>query len=487
MGSLLDNTEVEIRENRVKTAFQFLGTLQDFNKQIKEETISCKGCSYSQCTSCMQGSASVVVNFVRDAACVVHSPIGCASDSASESDRANIQSLERFGTPGRVNVLCTNISEKDTVYGGVEQLEAGIREAYRRFSPKAIFVQSSCAAGIVGDDLESTSNDLADELRIPVVPIYCEGFKAKTWSSGFDAVFHGVLRKIVKKTGKRDKNLVNVFCFCNADTFSPLLSKLGLKANVLLPLADVDTLAHMGEAACSTTICETLGTYVNAVLESDFGVRQVRSAPPYGITWTDEWLRAIARETGKEEIVEDVIRSEHERIAPELARLRKELKGTRVYIFSGDSYVHNMASLAHDLGLEIVGTTSLHHDLNPDNPEAADTVEQLIDLVGDIPNVSVCNMQPYQTYKLIEKAKPDVVIARHGGLPVIGGKLGIPILLEGDANQSVGYDGILSSGQRLLTVLKSKRLVETLKEYSELPYTKWWQEQEDPFYFKEGN
>ena len=43
--------------------------------------------------------------------------------------------------------------------------------------------------------------EVAKEYGIPIVPIYCEGFKSKVWSSGFDAGFHGLLRKIVKQTG----------------------------------------------------------------------------------------------------------------------------------------------------------------------------------------------------------------------------------------------------------------------------------------------
>ncbi len=487
MSSVLSNTEVEVRENRLKTIIHYNGSLTDLEKKAKDGCLGCKDRSYSQCSSCMQGSASVILHYVRDAACVIHSPIGCVPNNLREQEQANLTSLARYGVPGKTNVVCTNISEKDTVYGGVEKLEAGVREAYQRFNPKAIFIQSSCAAGIVGDDIESVANEMADELGIPVVPVYCEGFKSKAWSSGFDAAFHGILRNIVVKPEKRQKDLVNIFNFCGSETFRPLLAKLGLRTNMLIPLADIDSIAHMSEAACASDVCETLGTYVTDVLEKEFGVRKVRSAPPYGLKWTDEWLRAVARETGKEDIVEDVIASEHKRIEPELNRLREELKGVRVYIFAGDAYAHNMASLAHDLGMETIGVTTLHHDVEQDNKGAVDTVEQLIDLVGEIDNFSVCNKQAYQVYKIVKELKPDLLIVRHGNMTIIGGKLGIPTLFEGDANLSVGYDGLISAGNRIKRILGIKGLVKTLAEYNEFPYSDWWNEQTDPYYFEEGH
>ena len=69
-------------------------------------------------------------------------------------------SIERKQAPDKVHVICSNISEKDTVYGGVKKLKEAIMEAYNRFSPTAIFVQSSCAAGVVGDDLEGTASEM---------------------------------------------------------------------------------------------------------------------------------------------------------------------------------------------------------------------------------------------------------------------------------------------------------------------------------------
>ena len=62
---------------------------------------------------------------------------------------------------------------------------------------------TTCAAGIIGDDVESVTTSLEDVLGIPIVAIFCEGFRSKMWTSGFDAGYHGIARKLVKPAEKK--------------------------------------------------------------------------------------------------------------------------------------------------------------------------------------------------------------------------------------------------------------------------------------------
>jgi nitrogenase molybdenum-iron protein alpha chain len=375
--------------------------------------------------------------------------------------------------------------EEETVYGGAEKLRDTIREAFDRFEPTAIFVQSSCAAGIIGDDIESVTDEMQEELGIPVVPVFCEGFKSRIWSSGFDASFHGILRKIVGQPRKKRPDLVNVFNFEGTDTFSPLLAKLGLRVNYVVPLADIEQLKQLSEAACTAHICETLATYPAKALEQEYGVPEVKSPPPFGIGWTDAWIREIARLTQKEEAAESLIASEHERIAPKLAEMKERLKGKSVYIFAGDSYAHSIANMLLDLGLNLLGITTLHHDQTTDaGVDETDSLGKLVAAKGDVDNFSVCNKQPYQVHKILSRLKPDILITRHMNMSVLGAKLGIPTINDGDVNVSVGYDGLIMLGERILQAYRTRRIFETISQHYECPYTDWWLSEPDPYYFE---
>jgi len=486
MSVNLNAAEVEVRERRLKSIISYHGTAKDLTEKSRTQSLGCGSRSYQQCSDCSQGCAETVTYMIKDAAVVVHSPIGCCSNTSPANIQAEVVTRARGLEPQKVRVICTNILEKDTVYGGLPKLREAVEEAIRRFNPSAVFVHSSCAAGIVGDDIESEANELEEEYGIPIIPVFCEGFKSRIWSSGFDAGFHGILKKVVKPPQKKQMDLVNIFNFEGSDTFGPLLAKLGLRANYVVPLATIDTISKMSEAACTAHICETLATYVAKGLEQEYGVPEVKAPAPYGINWTDQWLREVARHTGKEDIVEQVIAAEHERIKPELEEVREKLKGKKVYVFAGDSFAHSLANITKDLGLELLGITTLHHDQRTDGDvEELNTLYNLVKSRGDVPNFNVCNKQPYQVVKFLRKLKPDLLIVRHMNMTILGTKLGIPTVLEGDANISAGYDGVIKLGNRLYEVMQTKRVLQNIAEHFEWPYTDWWLEHENPYYFEE--
>jgi nitrogenase molybdenum-iron protein alpha chain len=479
--------EVEVRERRLHSVITYNGTAKDLYEKSKSGTYAPCDRSFSQCSYCMGGQGGGVIAHIRDVALVCHAPIGCDAGMYNAALAARGTALVRGQKPFSLHVLSTNIQERDTIFGATEKLRKAIREADSRFKPRAIMVSTSCASGIIGEDIEGVAEEMEEELGYSVVPIYCEGFKSKIWSTGFDSVFHAILRKLVKPPQKKQEDLVNVFNFEGTDTFTPLLKRMNLRVNYLVALADLEQLETISEAACSTTICETLSLYVAAVLEEQYGVPEIKTASPYGLDWTDTWLRAIGKATGREELAEKVIAEEREKYREEMEELRSKLNGKRLYVISGDSFAHNLANIGKSLGLELAGATSLHHDLHTDNPESVNTLNALIESNGDIPNFSVCNMQPYQVVKILRKLRPDLLVCRHMGLTGIGSKLGIPTLFEGDANYSIGYEGVVKMGRRIYEALQTKKLVENVARHFEMPYTDWWLDEEDPFYFEGGH
>lgn len=486
MSIFSESTEVEIRERRLHSTLSYHGDAADLNEKSKQRTLSCKERYYGQCSECAVGCTETITYHVIDAAVVSHAPVGCSVNVSNHHILGRAASNARGLATHKVHMISSNIQEKDTVYGAAEKLRSAIYEADKRFKPKTIFIQASCASGIIGEDLESVANESEDELGYPVIPVYCEGFKSRIWSTGFDAAFHAILRRLIKEPKKKQKDLVNIFNFEGSDLFIPLLKKLNLRVNYLIPLASIEQLETITEAACTAHICETLATYVAAVLEEKYGIPEVKVPAPFGIDWTDAWLREIAKFTDRKELAEKVIQEEHAKIRPELDELRKKLKGKKVYVLSGDSFAHNIANIIKDLGLELAGMNTLHHDLHTDSPLQADTLEALIKSNGNIKNVTVCNKQPYQVLKILKRIKPDLLIVRHMNLTSLGTKLGIPTLFEGDANYSIGYEGVVKMGRRFDEALQTKKLVENIAAHTKLPYSDWWLKHEDPFYFEGG-
>lgn len=177
------------------------------------------------------------------------------------------------------------MTEDSTVFGGRDKLREGIKEAYKRFKPKAIFVTTSCASAIIGDDIKSITDEMEKEIKIPVVPVFCEGFRSKIWASGFDAAFHAILTRIVKPPRKKRQELVNMINFNGSarDYITEILSKFGLIPQFVVPFATIEQISRMSEAAATISICGTLGGYLGNGLEQQYGVPYVKSIQPYGI------------------------------------------------------------------------------------------------------------------------------------------------------------------------------------------------------------
>jgi nitrogenase molybdenum-iron protein alpha chain len=81
--------------------------------------------------------------------------------------------------------------------------------------------------------------------------------------------------------------------------------------------------------------------------------------------------------------------------------------------------------------------------------------------------------------------RPDILLARHGGMTLWGAKYGIPSLLIGDEHFGMGYEGLVRYGERILETIENDEFVKNLEKHAINPYTKWWLAQE-PYTFIEG-
>jgi nitrogenase molybdenum-iron protein alpha chain len=290
------------------------------------------------------------------------------------------------------------------------------------------------------------------------------------------------VRQIVRKSRKRQKDLLNIVALWGTDYFTEMLAPLGLRVNYMIDMASYDELAQASEAVATATFCHTLGSYMATALEEKFGVPQIDAPQPYGIAATDEWLRAVAKAAGKEGLIEDYIRSEHERIAPKLKALKRRLKGVKGFVSTGSAFAHSMIEVIRELGVKVEGSLVFHHDPVYDSGyENQNTLKHLIDNYGDLPYFSVSKTQQYQFYAILKRADPDFIVIRHNGVAPLAAKLGIPSFVMGDEHFPLGYDGIVRMGEALVGILARKKFNEVLKRHVALPYTDWWLSQEDPF------
>lgn len=482
----LKSAEAPIRETRLGSITGYKGSARDLAAKAACGSLQNKERCFTQASACSSGCAQFILSQMIDVAIVNHGPVGCAADTIGCNTGNKWGGKVRNWERRNINAISTNMVEDDTVFGAVGKLQEAVREAYRRFQPKAIFVTTSCVSGIIGEDVTSVLDELQEEIPIPLAAVFCEGFKSKIWASGFDAAFQAILTKIVKAPEKKT-NKVNMINFNGSATkqITEILAIFGLEPVFMVPFSTVDQLSKMAESAATISICGTLGSYIGNALEEQYGVPYVKTLQPHGIAGMDSWLRGLGAATGTEKAVEVYIKEQHELIAADLEEVRAKLNGYRAVVGMGPSFGHNYIRTLQELGIEVVWGATWHFDPQYDHGTCPEAIQYLSKLPADLP-LSVADQQNFEIINLLNRLKPDLYIARHGGSTVWATKLGIPSVMVADEYSAYGYQGLIDFGYRLIDAVTNRSFAKNLSTRIRMPYTDWWLKQDSFTFLAEG-
>lgn len=435
--------------------------------------------TFAQGLQCQQINSMSALMSLEDAVFVSHSPQGCIGCTSLAVDMYRVGQAHRGVSPIRnPHIIVTNLDQKSVVFGGEKKLRESVADAVERYDPKIIFIFSSCAAGIIGDDLDAIAANLQKEFPKPVIiPIHCEGFKSKICASGFDTAFISINKYILKKEKQEtEKGLINLFApvsisYKDQVEMERMLKLLGLKVNNIPFYSSLEKIKRIPAAEASTSICKVFADEFMKTLEEDYGIPYSHTVMPIGVRNTDKWFRGIAKAVGKEKEAEEIIEREHKRILPLIAEIRDRLQGKRVFICGGTGRSFAAAALIEDFGMELVGLETPTYD-----KDAQEDIEYLNELHKDF-IVDIANMQPFEQANLLSKLKPDVFI----GIPTWAAKLGIPTTHVLDMKRpTMGYDGILFLGNKMADQLENPGFNVKLAKHVRLPYKDSWY-QEDAF------
>jgi nitrogenase molybdenum-iron protein alpha chain len=467
-----------IREKRLKCSIAYGGDAR--------HVTSC-GCTdgnrrFSQTTFCQQWLSLFTLFTIPDSVLIIHAPVGCAASMPSMSGFNRGGRILRGQPPRYPKWISTDLREAEVIHGGEEKLRRAIIEAERRYKPKLISVFTSCVSGIIADDVDAVAKELQEEIEARIIPVHCEGFKSRIWATGYDACFHALLKHIIKPPRETRGDLVNVI---NPVTMGRkdeieverLFSHLGLKANFAPAFASIEQIEMMSEAAASTSTCPTFSEYITKMLKAEYGIPYTQNTMPIGIEKTDQWLLEIAELTGRARQAEAFIEAEHERIKPQLERIRSMLEGKTAFISAGQYKAVAFASLARDLGLEVIGLTAYHYD---------EVIQRDMQDLAEEKNlkVHVANLQSFEQANLLKREKPDLFIG-HLGCSGWALKLGIPTTAIFDYSvDHIGYNGVLEYGNKVIRALQNPSFGKKLQEHARLPYKKQWFS-ENPFRYIE--
>lgn len=476
MGINLENSNVATRENRIGSITGYIGSLSDLANQSECGTL--KGCSrcFSQSSTCLSSCALGQLSAIRDVAVIHHGPSGCSVASAGAYYIDKVMAKKRGVTTNTVYVG-TDMNEEDTIFGSAESLGTIILEVNKRYQPKAIFIASSCATGIIGEDIDSVVDDIKGEVGVPIVAVHCEGFKSRVWATGFDISDHAVLSSIVKPP-KKKRNTINFKNFFESarPEITDMFKQFDLEPIFLYCNSTVEELEHISESLATTCICGTLGNYLGNGLEEKYGVPYIRTINPLGIAGFETWLREIGRVTERSEVIEKYITEQREIYLPKINEIKKELTGLKAVLGMGPGYTFEVSRVLHELGIEVVWALAWHYDKKYENGDVPPSMEYLLRHDVDF-EASVADQQNYEVMNILKKYQPDLYLSRHPGSTVWAIKNGTPAVYVADEYMIFGYKHTLEFAQSILDSIHNRSFEKNLAKRVKLPYTNWWYEQ----------
>jgi nitrogenase molybdenum-iron protein alpha chain len=451
---------------------------------------------FTQGSICQLLPALAIMNSFADSAILLHGAVGCGSCALSQNAVVKAGNAAR-GRPAKDGLwFSTALDESDVISGGETKLEAAIREIDRRYRPGNIFVVATCVPALTGDDIDGLIVNLQPQVTARLHPVHCEGFKTKIWATAYDSVYHAVGRGLLDReeeqpfftrdelAGLKDEYIrrrtVNVMTVSSMGRVDELelqriLEGLGLVANFFPVFARPEEMYKVTRAAVSISTCPTHDDYLLYHLQEKYHVPFIISTMPIGIESTTQWIRDLAAFFGLEKQAERFIRGEVAELEGALGQFRPLFAGKRAFVSSGEIRAFVTAGLLLELGFEIAGIRSFHHDEYADKEYEKLAAKAEKDYV-----VGIANAQPFEEANLLRKLKPDIFLGHWNGNGTAA-KLGIPAsVIYNTGLNFIGYKGVYEVARRLYKQLTNTAYNRKLSAHVRLPYSEGWYGK-DPF------
>lgn len=364
------------------------------------------GCAFN-------GAVNVTVQ-IEDAVTLAHGPRSCAHISYQTISSIGRKMFFERGLllPVQLSppLVSSDMSEGVLVFGGIEELKGKIEEL-KRYEPGAVFVVTTCPAGIIGDNTEAV-RDPAGLAGTRVIPVTADGNITGDYLQGVITAYIDTARSLIKREVKPAANLVNIVAEktiaanteANFETVRDLLGAMGIAVNCrFICNTSIREIENFLQAKVNILAYEDhMGRTIRDFLQEEYGAKFLRPPFPVGFFETETWLHEAAACFGQEDQVEGIVAEHREMYRAALQELRPLLKDKRLMIVTYNHDIDWILETAFDLHMEIAKVCILNYSQDGlfrtrfgDRFELAE------------------NYDPAQREEDLENLKPDLVLSNY--------------------------------------------------------------------------
>ena len=326
------------------------------NSKTVPGLMTARGCAYA-------GAKGVVWGPVRDCTHISHGPVGCGY--YSWANRRNLAEGE-IGVDNFVPFLFTSdFQESDIIYGGDKKLEKIIHEIVGLFpNTKGVSILSECPVGLIGDDIESVSRRMSEEIKLPVIPVRCEGFRGISQSLGHHIANDAIRDHLIGKgpgreVGPYDVGIIGDYNIGgDAWASKKILEEIGLNVvNIWTGDSTIEMLQNGHLVKLNLIHCYRSMNYMARHMEENYGTPWLEFNF-FGPTKVRESILKIAAmfDDSIMEKAKTVIEKYDAEMQKVIDIYRPRLEGKKVMLYVGGLRPRHVVGAYEDLGMEVIGT-----------------------------------------------------------------------------------------------------------------------------------
>jgi nitrogenase molybdenum-iron protein alpha/beta subunit len=271
--------------------------------------------------------ATLTASGIKNALIVFHGISGCNIEATHfRSDQIPDGSY--------VPIIPTGLNESDCVLGGQEKLFSTLRDSInqaisRNRPPEIVFVLTSDATSIVGDDIINAAKTVEEETGVKIIALDTPGF-AGGMADGTDKALTELLRKYRATSDNiQENNAINIVApyligsknwINDTEEIIRLMEKSGINVNLnLCRNFNTENISDFAKAKFNYVLSsEQLENFENLCSELNTEIFKDNLPLPIGVANTEEWLLNIAEKIGNISKAKEVLTEEQKFVQKQL-------------------------------------------------------------------------------------------------------------------------------------------------------------------------
>lgn len=366
---------------------------------------------------CAFNGAMTMSSNLKDAVILAHSPKSCTYLSIQTISSAGRRTLFERGNilPSSLipNVLSTDMSETDMVFGGSENLLSKVKSVLNsQTPPPAIVIVSSCPSGIIGDDIDDALS-LSTE-RTKIVTVKAEGNLTGDYLQGMLMAYTSLAKQIIDRNVEKIEKTVNIVfekvvarnTEMNFQRLKTFLTRMNISVNCRF-LCNT-SYASLRDFCSAELNLLAYRDYTGKILEDffikEYGASFFEKQFPIGFKETSDWLLALGKHFDASDEAKSII-SENEIIYQNrIKSVRPKLEGKKLMIITYNHELDWILNAALDCDMKIVKICVLNFSQD----------EGFRSSLSEIDGIEVVeNYDRDERSSDIKRLKPDIILSNY--------------------------------------------------------------------------